>query len=121
MLVYGSSPPRPHTPSTILQKQVLTPNRCIGAKSTDPAIARKVTLDYALSAVNAFSTLPKPASQPFRFVFTSGILAVREGKSIYFPYGKEARRVGVSLPFPLLLLPPPHPFHTISIFKRERE
>jgi len=71
-------------------------SRCIGAKSTNPNITRKVTLDYALAGVNAFSQLPKPESQNFRFVFTSGILAVREGKPIYFPYAKESRRLGVS-------------------------
>lgn len=67
---------------------------CIGAKSTNPNTTRKVTLDYALAGVNAFSQLPKPESQNFRFVFTSGILAVREGKPIYLPYAKESRRLG---------------------------
>ncbi|KAE9382008.1 hypothetical protein N431DRAFT_491273 [Stipitochalara longipes BDJ] len=66
---------------------------CIGAKSPNPTTTRKITLDYALAAVDAFSKLPKH-TQNFRFVFTSGILAVREGTPIYLPYGKEARRIG---------------------------
>jgi len=57
-----------------------------------------VTLDYTLAAVEAFSHLENTKKR-FRFVFTSGILHVREGK-IYIPFGKEARRIGVRLPFP---------------------
>ncbi|PMD32827.1 hypothetical protein L207DRAFT_439990 [Hyaloscypha variabilis F] len=68
---------------------------CIGAKSTSPEISRTVTLDYALAAIQAFSQLPRNGDEKkkFRFVFTSGILAVREGKPIYFPFAKEARRI----------------------------
>jgi hypothetical protein len=82
--------------------QKLTDHRSIGAKSTDPTITRKVTLDYSLTAASAFSQLAKEQGKKFRFVFTSGILAVREGKSILIPYAAEARRVAVSPLSPLL-------------------
>ncbi|KAF8848313.1 hypothetical protein BDZ45DRAFT_606075 [Acephala macrosclerotiorum] len=64
----------------------------IGAKSTDPVITRKVSVDYTLAAINAFSQTPKQDGNPFRFVFTSGILAVRDQKKRVFLY-PEARKV----------------------------
>ncbi|KAL2060307.1 hypothetical protein VTL71DRAFT_9702 [Oculimacula yallundae] len=53
----------------------------IGAKSLDAATARKVTVDYTLAAVKAFSTLSGSKTQPFRFVFVSGAAVVRDQKA----------------------------------------
>jgi hypothetical protein len=103
MAVSGLSNPPFHTKRKKTDKN----KRCIGAKTPDPTTTRKVTLEYAVAAVNAFSHLPRieKEGKKFRFVFTSGILTVREGR-IWLPYAKEARRIGVCLLFSLLLFSP---------------
>ncbi|KAE8449411.1 hypothetical protein EG329_008312 [Mollisiaceae sp. DMI_Dod_QoI] len=64
----------------------------IGAKSTDSNVTRKVSMDYTMAATRAFSQLSKGDGNKFRFVFTSGILAVRDQKKTVFLY-PEARKV----------------------------
>ncbi|KAK0108612.1 hypothetical protein ONS95_003407 [Cadophora gregata] len=76
----------------------------IGAKSTNIEVTRKVTVEYTLAAVKAFSALPRPVGRPFRFVFLSGFVVVRDQNASvwFFP---EARKVAVcSPPFFSLLL-----------------
>ncbi|KAK0108611.1 hypothetical protein ONS95_003407 [Cadophora gregata] len=66
--------------------------RAIGAKSTNIEVTRKVTVEYTLAAVKAFSALPRPVGRPFRFVFLSGFVVVRDQNASvwFFP---EARKV----------------------------
>ena len=69
-----------------------TPPRTLGAKTTDIEIQKQVTLDYTLAAATALSASRAPAPQPLRFVFASGILAVRDqSKSVWF--GSGARHI----------------------------
>lgn len=66
----------------------------IGAKSTDPEVNRKVGLEYSTTALRTFAHLKRrdPAT-PFRFIFTSGIVTVRDQKkSVWF--FEEARKIG---------------------------
>lgn len=72
--------------------------RAIGAKSTDVAVTRKVTVEYTLAAVTAFSKLPRSTEKPFRFVFLSGFIVVRDQKKSVWLF-PEARKVGVSSPY----------------------
>jgi hypothetical protein len=75
----------------------LTVDRTLGVKTADVEIQKKVTLDYTLAAAEAFSRLPsssatkeKAAPRPllFRFVFASGVLAVRDqSKALLFASG----------------------------------
>ncbi|PVH79088.1 putative nucleoside-diphosphate-sugar epimerase [Cadophora sp. DSE1049] len=64
----------------------------IGAKSTSIEVTRKVSVEYTLAAAKAFSALPRPQGRPFRFVFVSGFVVVRDQKASvwFFP---EARKV----------------------------
>ena len=61
-------------------------HRTIGAKSTDPEVTRKVTLNYSQAAASAFSQLSRPSDNPFHFVFVSGVLAVRDQKKSVWLY-----------------------------------
>jgi hypothetical protein len=82
-------------PSQISENSELTINRTLGVKTADVDIQKKVTLDYTMAAAETFSRLPsRPISEkttprsPFRFVFASGILAVRDqSKSVWFASG----------------------------------
>jgi hypothetical protein len=84
----------------------LTPkSRTLGVKTTDIDIQKKVTLDYTMAAADTFSRLPPPSRPtsppgstraprppPFRFVFASGMLAVRDASApVWFAAG--ARRI----------------------------
>jgi hypothetical protein len=73
----------------------------MGAKSTDPSITRKATLEYSLAATCALSSPPKPQSQNCRFAFTSWILTIKEWQKIVVPYGRESKTVAVC-PLPRL-------------------
>jgi hypothetical protein len=68
--------------------------RTIGAKSTNPDITRKVTLNYALAATSAFSQLAKKEGRKFRFVFVSGFLAVKDQNAPFVLFG-TSRKVAV--------------------------
>jgi hypothetical protein len=64
-------------------------DKTLGTNTLDIDIQKQVTLDYTVAAMTAFSHLPATATakpqQPFRFVFTSGILAERDqSKSLWF-------------------------------------
>ncbi|KAH7364803.1 hypothetical protein BKA65DRAFT_447960 [Rhexocercosporidium sp. MPI-PUGE-AT-0058] len=64
----------------------------IGAKSTSPQTTRLVTVDYTVAAMKALSTLPRRRERPFRFVFVSGFVVVRDQKaSVWF--FEEGRKV----------------------------
>lgn len=63
----------------------------LGVKTVNAEIQKKVTLDYTLAALNAFSSLSSP-KQPLRFIFTSGILAVRE-QSKTLLVASDARKI----------------------------
>jgi len=80
-----------------LEDLELTVDRTLGAKTADVEVQKKVTLDYTIAAAETFSQLPSSSSPmekatprplPFRFVFTSGILAVRDqSKTLLFASG----------------------------------
>lgn len=73
-------------------------DRCLGLISTDQALARKVNLEYALAAANAFSThlAPPLANQgkKFRFCYTSGMAAVKDQEKPLWVL-QEGRRMRV--------------------------
>jgi len=68
----------------------------IGAKSTDSEVTRKVTLNYSQAAASAFSQLPHTSGKPFRFVFVSGILAVRDQKKTVLLYPTPRKIAGLA-------------------------
>lgn len=81
--------------------------RALGTTSQDPKISRRVNVDYTLSAASSFSQLPHPAGTKFRFVYCSGIAAVRDQeKKLWFL--SEGRKIRVCLsnfrPFPRLFI-----------------
>jgi len=89
----------------------------IGAKSTDLNVARKVTVDYAMAAANAFSQLSNGSGNKFRFVFTSGVLAVRDQKKTVFLF-PEARKVAGGVEAKLLDFAQSHPSNFQSYIMR---
>ncbi len=62
----------------------------------DAEVTRKVTVGYTMAAANAFAQLGRQEGKKFRFIFTSGILAVKDSKERVWVYPKP-RRVAVSL------------------------
>lgn len=77
--------------------------RTIGAKAlTSPEITQRVTVDYMMAAVKAFSTLKPKDGKKFRFVFTSGKMSVADRKERLWLF-KEARYISV---------------HTLTLFSR---
>jgi hypothetical protein len=68
--------------------------RALGAKSTGGDKTRKVNLEYALAAVNAFRTLPLSSlTSKFRLAYTSGIITERDqDKSLWIM--SDMRKVG---------------------------
>jgi hypothetical protein len=69
--------------------------RCIGEKSTSIEVAKKVRLEYSMTAARTFSELAKQEEKKFRFVFLSGIITVRNQNSTPWFYG-DARKIAVS-------------------------
>src|SRR5437763_5680564 len=67
-------------------------HRTLGVIGGDPSVQRKVAIDYTVAAVQAFSTLGAANGRPFRFVFTSGILAVRDQNKHVWLYS-DARKI----------------------------
>jgi hypothetical protein len=66
--------------------------RSLGVKNADIATCRKVSVEYTRAAISAFGQLGAQNGKPFRFVFMSGYLAVRDQeKSLWFL--EEARRL----------------------------
>lgn len=63
-------------------------------KRADAATARKVGHDYTLAAAQAFSQLGAGNATPFRFVFASGVLAVRDQEKSVWILG-ETRKIKV--------------------------
>jgi hypothetical protein len=70
----------------------LTAHRNLGVKNADIETCRKVSVEYTLSAITAFSTLGAQNGKPFRFIFMSGFLSSRDQtKSLWFL--QEGRRL----------------------------
>jgi hypothetical protein len=96
MVRIHTQPPFPPFPSRPCSQDArLTPHRTLGVKTSDTDIQKKVTLDYTLAATSALtrpSDSNPPRRAPLRFVFASGILAVRDqSQSVWF--GSGARHI----------------------------
>ena len=60
-------------------------HRNLGVKIADIETCRKVSVEYTISAIAAFSQLASSSQKPFRFVFMSGFLSSRDqSKSLWF-------------------------------------
>ena len=64
----------------------------IGAKTSDVEITRRTRLEYGMAAAQAFSSLPQPEGQTFKFVFVSGIVTVPD-QSANIWFFSEARKI----------------------------
>ncbi|TVY42472.1 hypothetical protein LOCC1_G005161 [Lachnellula occidentalis] len=83
-------------PPSVL-KQLEGAGACIwtvGAKSLNPAIIQQVSINYTLSAARAFSSLPRPHNQPFRFICTSGFITIRDQEQSAWIFGEGRKAAG---------------------------
>ncbi|KAH9205111.1 hypothetical protein DL95DRAFT_397944 [Leptodontidium sp. 2 PMI_412] len=68
----------------------------IGAKSTNPQVTQQVTVNYTLAAMKAFYSLPRPDQKPFRFVFVSGFVVVRDPNATVWLFGEGRKVAGLA-------------------------
>ena len=60
----------------------------------DSKLSRRINIDYTLSAASAFSKISLPEGKKFRFLYCSGLLAVRDQqKKLWFM--EEGRKIRV--------------------------
>jgi len=65
----------------------------IGVKTLDLDVTRRTRLEYGTAAAQAFSSIPQPAGQTFKFVFVSGLVMVPDQNANTWFFG-EARKLG---------------------------
>lgn len=68
-------------------------HRTLGVKNVDMVVHKQVTINYTTAAATAFEGLGS-AAKPFRLIFMSGILAVRDQESSVWFMGEQRKLKG---------------------------